>query len=228
VVSLPEALPPLTSLIEAARAPGAGRAEVDALLAGLSQPLPPEQSPREHADLLLSLIGDDMIASYTGTNGRTVRKAAIQALMTLGYPYALEVPPEALEEKSREEEPVGPGILSTASGRSGFGLVILAGVLQAAAVALLGYFISEPTVTAIGLAIVFATTFLPAILAVVGQHVGSSGLKKTGLVWLKVTAALWGLIGVLSLSGMALALIPLLMAVLIYCGVRFMDTKEDS
>jgi len=228
VASLPEGLPPLASLIEEVRAPGAGRTEVDALLAGLSQPLPPEHSPRERADLLLSLIGDELIASYAGTNGRTVRGAAIQALMGLGYPYALEVPPEALEARSREEELIGPGILSTVNGRAGFGLVTLAAVLQGAAALYLGLAMSEPIVAVVALSLVLATTLLPAILAVVGQSVGSRGLKKLGIRWLKVSASLWGGIGILSVSSLAFALIPFIMAVIIYCGARFMDTKDDS
>lgn len=228
MASLPEGLPPLASLIEEVRAPGAGRTEVDALLAGLSQPLPPEHSPRERADLLLSLIGDELIASYAGTNGRTVRGAAIQALMGLGYPYALEVPPEALEARSREEELIGPGILSTVNGRAGFGLVTLAAVLQGAAALYLGLAMSEPIVAVVALSLVLATTLLPAILAVVGQSVGSRGLKKLGIRWLKVSASLWGGIGILSVSSLAFALIPFIMAVIIYCGARFMDTKDDS
>jgi hypothetical protein len=218
----------LASLIEEVRAPGAGRAEVNALLAGLSQPMPPEHSPRERADLLLSLIGDEVIASYTGTDGRTVRAAAIQALMALGYPYALEVPPEALEAASREESVSGPGLLSTGNGRAGFGLVTLVAVLQAAAVIYLGLLLSEPHVMAIGLAIVAGTTLLPATMAVAGQSVGSPGLKGAGLIWLKGCAAIWGLIGVLSLEAMPMTLIPLLTAVLLYCGARFMGTKDDS
>jgi hypothetical protein len=227
-VSLPEALPPLASLIEEARAPGAGRAEVDALLAGLSQPLPPESSPREHADLLLSLIGDDMIASYTGTNGRTVRKAAIQALMALGYPYALEVPPEALEEKSREEELTGPGILSTGRGWAGLGLVTLAGALQAAVVIYLGLSFSEEKLMAFILSFIAAMTLLPALLAVLGQHLGSRGLMKLGLYWLKGYAWLWGGIGILSFGAMPLTLIPLFMAAMIYFGARLMEPKQDT
>jgi hypothetical protein len=228
VASLPEGLPPLASLLEEVRAPGAGRAEVDALLAGLSLPLPPGHSPRERADLLLSIIGDDVIASYTGTAGRTVRGGAILALMALGYPYALEVPPEALEAKSREEERTGPGILSTMRGRSGFGLVTLAGVLQAIAVVFLGKALAAPTFMTIALCVVAAMTLLPAILAVLGQSLGSRGLKKLGLVWLKVSAMLWGGSSIFSISALPFALVPLFMAAMIYFGAHLMDAKEDS
>ncbi|KFE68102.1 hypothetical protein [Hyalangium minutum] len=225
-VSVPEDLPPLATLVEEVRAPGAGRAEVDALLAGLSQPLPPEHSPRERADLLLSVIGDEVIATYTGSDGGTVRGAAIQALIALGYPYALEVPPEALEAFSREKGALDS--LSAGTSGSGFGLVILAAVAQAAYV---GYaLLAEglPTFTAgAALAIIFATTLLPALLAMGGQRTGSSGLKKVGTVWLKIVSCLWAAVGLLSLGSLAFALIPLILAALIYCGARFMDSPDE-
>lgn len=224
----PEELPSLDWLVQEVRAPEAGSAEVDALLEGLCQPLAPEQSPRERADLLLSLIGDERIASYTGSEGRTVRGAAIQALMALGYPYALEVPPEALEAHAREEPRQGPGILSTGTGKSGFGLVVLAAVVQAAACLYVGQLIGDTTYMAVALGIVFATTLLPALVAIGGQSVGSSGLKKTGLVWLKSVSGLWATIGALSLGSPAFAVIPFIMAVILYCGARFMDSQEDS
>jgi hypothetical protein len=224
----PGDLPPLDSLVQEVRAPGAGRAEVNALLEGLSQPLAPEHSPRERADLLLSLIGDELIASYTGSDGRTVRGAAIQALIALGYPYALEVPPEALEARAREERGVGPGILSTGMGKSGLGLVVLAAVVQAAASIYVGDLIHEKTFTAGALGIVFATTLLPALIAIGGQSAGSSGLKKTGIVWLKLVSCLWAGIGVLSISSPAFALIPFIMSAILYCGARFMDTQDEG
>jgi hypothetical protein len=223
----PEDLPALTSLVEEVRAPGAGRAEVDALLEGLSQPPAPEHSPRERADLLLSLIGDELIASYTGSDGHTVRGAAIQALIALGYPYALEVPPEALEARSREERGASPGILSTGKGWAGFGLVVLAAVVQAAAGMYVGDLLHEKTFTAGALGIVFATTLLPALVAIGGQRAGSSGLKKTGIVWLKIVSVLWAAIGVLSMSSLLLALIPVIMAAVLYCGAQLMDTQDE-
>lgn len=223
----PAELPPLDSLVQEVRAPGAGRAEVEALLEGLSQPLAPEQSPRERADLLLSLMGDERIASYTGSDGRTVRGAAIQALIALGYPYALEVPPEALDAHAREGPRKGSGILSTGTGKSGFGLIVLAAVAQAASSLYVGDLINDKAFTALALGIIFATTLLPALIAIGGQSANASGLKKTGIVWLKIVACLWAAIGVLSLSSLALAIIPVIMAVLLYCGARFMDSHDE-
>jgi hypothetical protein len=227
MASLREGLPSLSALVEEVRAPGAARAEVDALLAGLRQPLPPDHSPRERADLLLALIGDDMIAGYTGSNGRTVRAAAINALIALGYPYALEVPPEALEAMVRDEEITGPGLLSTQKGRRGTGLVALAGVLQLFPALYVGFGMESARFLAVALSIIAGTTFIPALVAILGQHVGSRGLKSFGLGWLKFAAALWVGSGILSLSSPLFLPIALTFGGLIYFGARLMGAKDE-
>jgi hypothetical protein len=183
----------LSALVEEVRAPGAARAEVDALLAGLSQPPPADASRREHADLLLSLMEDAALADYTGSDGRTVRTAAIQALLALGYPYALELPPEALEARIREEGGI-PGLLSTRKGQVGFGLVALAGIAQLSPVLYLlaqGMASWSDGIVILFLASIVGTTFLPAFLAVLGHNLGSRGLKKAGLGWLASVATFW-------------------------------------
>jgi hypothetical protein len=87
----------LQGRLDAALAPDATDSERDALLYAISRPLPPEASPREHADFLLSLLMDEHSHTLKGSTGRTVKQAAVQALLALGYPYALEIPPELLE-----------------------------------------------------------------------------------------------------------------------------------
>jgi hypothetical protein len=214
-------------LLEEVRAPGAARAEVDALLAGLSQPLPSDASPRERADLLLSLIEDAQIADYTSTNGRTVRVAAIQALLALGYPYALEVPPEALEAKARDEG-TRPGLLSTRKGQVGFGLVALAGLLQLAAVLSLSAregWISE-TIAAVLIAIITGTTFLPAFLTVLGHNLGKGGLKMAGTVWLVFVSLFWLLPGLVGFGGFPFNLIAFVMGGLILVGSLRMSLND--
>lgn len=89
----PEALPPLDVLLERARAMDAGRAEVDALLYGLSQPLGPGEDARVRAKLLQRIIHDRRLASFTGSDGRRVDGAAAEALVALGEPYANELTP---------------------------------------------------------------------------------------------------------------------------------------
>lgn len=88
----------LQGRLDAALAPEATDSERDALLYAISRPLAPEASPREHADLLLALLSDERSLGLTGSNGRTLKKAATQALLALGYPYALELPPELVEQ----------------------------------------------------------------------------------------------------------------------------------
>ncbi len=93
-----EDLPSLPVLLERARAPGAARREVDALLRGLALPLPPGEDARARADLLHDILEDRRVRAFTGSNGRRVAHATVDALEALGYPYALEIPPELLAE----------------------------------------------------------------------------------------------------------------------------------
>ncbi|OJT17195.1 hypothetical protein BO221_46590 [Archangium sp. Cb G35] len=87
-------LPSPRALLEEVRSPGAARAEVDALLSGLARPLGPGESARERADLLHEILGDEQVRDYTGSGGRKVEHVAVLQLVELGFPYALEVPPE--------------------------------------------------------------------------------------------------------------------------------------
>jgi hypothetical protein len=228
IASLPAELPALSVLVEEVRSPEAARPEIDALLAGLSQPLPSDVSPRERADLLLSLVEDARIADYTGTDGRTVRVAAIHALLALGYPYALEVPPEALEAKARDEGSF-PGLLSIQKGKVGFGLVSLAGLVQLLPVLYLAAFESwSGKDTAVPLAITFitVTTFLPALLMVLGHNQGKGGLKMAGKIWLILASLLWIVPGLLASGAFPFNLLPMGMGGLILGGALLMSLKD--
>lgn len=218
----------MSVLVEEARAPGAARAEVDALLAGLSQPPPPEASLRERADLLLSLIEDAQLAGYTGSDGRTVRAAAVQALLALGYPYALEVPPEALAAKAREEGGI-PGLLSTRKGQVGFGLVSLAGLIQLFPVF---YMLAKggaswtDGIVGLLLAAVVGTTFLPAFLTVLGHNLGIHGLRKAGIGWLMSVSTFWLGGFLLTFSEFPRNLLLPAMGGLIFAGTLLMSSKD--
>jgi hypothetical protein len=98
-----EALPSLDVLLERARAMDAGRAEVDALLLGLSRPLGPGEDARARAKLLQRIIPDRRLASFTGSDGRRVDGAAAQALVALGEPYASELSKAGQEALLRAE-----------------------------------------------------------------------------------------------------------------------------
>ncbi|WP_224371576.1 hypothetical protein [Hyalangium versicolor] len=87
----------LSVLVSTVRSPGVTRNDVDALLQRLARPLADGESPRARADVLLSLLESSDVGELQGSEkGLTVHAAAVQALLELGYPYALEIPPEAL------------------------------------------------------------------------------------------------------------------------------------
>jgi hypothetical protein len=208
VASLPEGLPSLSVLIDLVRSPGVAAVEIDALLSHLDLPLAPQQSPREHADTLLSLIEDDDLGGLTGSDGRTVRAAAIQALLALGYPYALEVPPEALELQSSASSK--SPFLRTSSDKWGLGLAIATAV--ATLILLMidrnpSRWRDEHFIVAGGF---LGTTVLPAVLSILGHkkrlrflhHIGNGVLGLAGVVVLG-----FGIIA-LAKSGKLAALIP--------------------
>jgi hypothetical protein len=98
----------LPALLEAVSSPGVLQEEVDALLQGLARPLASNESPRARADFLLAVLESRELLSLTGSKGRSVHLATVEALLDLGYPYALEVPPEALAEARREHSDSAP------------------------------------------------------------------------------------------------------------------------
>jgi hypothetical protein len=98
-----EAMPPaaleastLLARMRELREPGVTPAEVDAFLNGLSAPRPQGEPPRVRADVMLDILEDARLSARTGTDGRRVGVLALEALLELGYPYALEVTPEML------------------------------------------------------------------------------------------------------------------------------------
>lgn len=182
----------LAELREALGSPGVIRAEVDALLAAITRhPGEAPEALRERTDYLLSLMSLPGEASVlTGSTGVTVRTSAVEALLELGYPYALEVPPDALE-RARRERGVPPGTESSAprSPISATVVTLLCLVLQLTAMVL-------PAYNKLGDVNTWMTPYLlpivaPPLLAILGtwtkarplQYLGSLGLGIQGLVW---------------------------------------------
>ncbi|SET97496.1 hypothetical protein [Stigmatella erecta] len=159
----------LSWLREKVSAPGAERKDVDALLAGLERPLADDESPRERADFLLSLLNSRHLCSMKGRKGRSVQAAAVGGLMELGHPYALEIPPEALDRVDREA--------FAAQGRGERDIPVL-GIL----LSILG---AVPTLVFLPLGLVLVVS---VALALFGGAVESRGLQKAGV----------GLMGLLS------------------------------
>ncbi len=103
----PDDLPSLEMLVDVIRSPGiTTTGDVDALLLRLASPAP-DETPRQRADLILALLEDSELSELKGRDERSLRAAALEALFALGYPYALEVTPQALE-RVRAEQPLPP------------------------------------------------------------------------------------------------------------------------
>ncbi|QDE72127.1 hypothetical protein BHS05_36790 [Myxococcus xanthus] len=186
--------PSLAALRDALSSPGVIPSEVDALIAAIAQrPDGDPEALRERTDYLLSLMtlpGDASV--LTGSAGITVRTAAVEALLELGYPYALEVPPDALERARREQ-----GLPTTEAPTSR----LLRSPILATAVTLLGLvmqliMMALPQLGRLGDVDAWLTPYLlpifaPAVLAILGtwtkarplQYLGSLGLGIQGLLW---------------------------------------------
>ena len=225
MAELPRGMPSLEVLLQEARAPGAVRAEVDALLVGLSQPLGPEHSPRERANLLLSIIEDERIRDFTGSDGRTVQRAAVQALMALGYPYALEIPPEALAEEDFSEQSERLHLLATPKGRAGFGIIATVALLLLVPASYVASFANISWLT--GVALIGGFTVIPAILTVMGHNSRNKPLKIFGNVWLLVVGLFW-LSSATSVfvSGSLSSLIPAAIGAAMLLGGWLLNSKE--
>ncbi|MDY7226129.1 hypothetical protein [Hyalangium rubrum] len=230
MASLPEGLPPLTELIQEALAPGAARAEVDKLLAGLAEPPPPEPDLREHADRLLSLIEDKHLGDFTGSDGRTVRAAAVQALVSLGYPYALEVPPEALDaselrasrgaadsSSGATKQKVGLGIISVLGLGELLPAIVLANIAPTEAGAIFAW----------SLLFISLTTLVPTLLLLIGREQRMRFLQGLGTVWLSGVGLLWMVPGIYLLLREPLGLIPMGIGALTLLSAVLMNTGDD-
>jgi len=155
-------------LLEEVRAPGAARAEVDALLRGLALPLGPGETARERADLLHEIIEDEQVREYTGSGGRKVAHVAVLQLGELGFPYALEVPPELFAE-ARGYGRADSSVDDDSKGTAGRWLVGIAGTIEALPAFAIGIseWNSNSTRSAAlsWLLAVALTSFVPAFLA---------------------------------------------------------------
>jgi hypothetical protein len=89
---------PLLERLAALRAPGVTSEEIDQFLAGLAAPRPSNEPPRVRADLMLDVLEDEWLCELRGSAGRRMGAVALEALLGLGYPYALEVTPEMLAQ----------------------------------------------------------------------------------------------------------------------------------
>lgn len=214
-------------LLEQARAPDAGRHEADALLRAVALPPGPGEGARERAELLHDILEDERVRSFTGSDGRRVGHVAVLALSELGFPYALEVPPELFAEaraSGRSATGARPGRSSRR--RAGAVLIGIVGLVEL----LPGFFFATdlkmwPLVLGWVL-LVTLTSFLPAFVAASEPVLRRRWLHYLllflvvlpGLSSLATAALLLGSSqGTLGLS-VLIVLLPLLLAVMRFVG----------
>jgi hypothetical protein len=181
----------LADLKDAMNSPGVIQAEVDALLAAIARPPAPDETPRARADLLLALMDlPEEARDRTGSNGKTVRVAALEALLELGYPYALEVHPDVLEAVRQQAGGRKHGSQDGGS-RVGTAVTLLAMVVQL--VLLLMIFtpvhMRDPPETF--QTFLMAGIVAPPLLAVFGQMMESSRLRSWGATGMTLQGLAW-------------------------------------
>jgi hypothetical protein len=182
------ATPSLPALLAAVSSPGVLQEEVDALLRGLASPLAPDEAPRARADFLLSLLESREVVALQGSDGRTVRLAAVEALLALGYPYALEVPPEALEEAHRARKDATPRDIPGL----GIAAAVLALMVQSVVTlpAAIDFLSGRPSNIPFGLFILGAT-WGPSLSALLGGWLRLRGLQRLGIATMALMGTAW-------------------------------------
>ena len=193
--SAPETIGPLPSmhslnvLLDVVRSPGVMRTDVDALLQGLARPLAENESPRSRADFLLSLIESEEVGDLQGSDRLTVRDFAVKCLLDLGYPYALEIPPEALSGRRRAQDaalpqklPV-PGLIATLAGFIVQSVTCVPPMLD---------FVSRPSSSDKTLGLIVLSLLLgPTLLSVLGGALRMRHLQRLDIITMMLTGAVW-------------------------------------
>jgi len=156
------AVPPLVE--QARAASGAERAALAGHLNRELEALGSEGGSREVADLLLHLLESGQLEGLEEAEGRTCRGVAVETLVGLGYPYALEVRPEDLEYLRNQSQPTRKGLLTKGA--------LAAGVL--------------------GTGFVGEWVFLPPELAEGKSALGLPLFFLMGLALMGLVTALWG------------------------------------
>lgn len=192
------ALVSLRERVEVVASPGVTREDVDSLLDGLSAPLAPGESTRERANQLLRLLQDEALGELTGgPDERQVRPAALEALIGLGFPYALEVPPDVLAEMRG-----GPRELSRSSswGLGLAGVNALVPILAQVVSTSPSQWWNDTTAweqLLEGPALLAGVLFLPAVLSALGERYRQKWLKylgNTALVLMSAVGIIPGII----------------------------------
>lgn len=195
----------LAELKDAMGSPGVIQAEVDALLAAIARPPAGDETPRARADFLLSLMDlPEEARDRTGSDGRTVRAAALEALMALGYPYALEVHPDVLEDVRQRAG--GRREARQRGSLLGPGVTVLALFVQLILIAQVFHW--GDTWSAFQV-VVLGMLVSPPLLAILGQLLDWRGMQSLGVRGM-------------TLQGLAGLLISILLVMESYEALRFL------
>ena len=179
------------------------QADVEALVAAMARSPGADEDPRERANVLLSLLdAGSRAGDLTGANGHTVRASAVEALLELGYPYALEVPPEVLEQVREEQQ----SRKFNADTSTTVGVTVLAGLVQLLLVLLTLWSDSLFDPKADGPPDPFLWGFtvalaLPSLLAITGTLLDLRRLQWLGSYGLRLQSMFWAGLATLSLAG---------------------------
>ncbi|RKH15045.1 hypothetical protein D7V97_01085 [Corallococcus sp. CA053C] len=232
-----EAFPPLTALLAQVKSPGMVRADIDALIAAMGRAPTADESLRERADLLLGLMSrDNPVGKYRGENWTTVRQAAKAALLALGYPYALELPPDMVESYP-SAPPVddstrpGPG-----PGAGSVVVTLLSSLYQTGLFSLVATFtgarrIDWDSPLEQSLILGMVGVWLPALCSFLGHTLGKRWLQVIGAVGLWLLFAGWGLAslaGTASLGPGSLLLLPWHLALWAAIVMRPVPEKTET
>jgi hypothetical protein len=117
---------PVQLLVQQAQAArGAERGALAARINHQLEALASGGGSREVADLLHQLLEGGQLTGLEEPEGRTCRAVAVEALLALGFPYALEVRPEDLEHLRRRARVPSdlPWLPAAAAGSLGAGLL---------------------------------------------------------------------------------------------------------
>ncbi|WP_223640263.1 hypothetical protein [Corallococcus sp. EGB] len=200
-----ESSSPLALLMEEVRSPGMVRADIDALIVGLGRPPAPDEPPRERADLLLGLLDrSNPLGDYTGSGGMKVRHAAKEALLAMGYPYAMELPPDLLE--TQEEGARKPGL----SGGD-ITLALVSALYQSGVLVATWYLLGYHQATTGVMLSVGAGIWLATLCALMSHHSRARNMQIVASTLLWVATVGWFLVALpaaVFTSGLALVVAP--------------------
>jgi hypothetical protein len=185
----------LAELRDALTSPGVVQAEVDALFAAIARPPTGDETPRARADFLHSLMSlrEEAHEGMTGSDGRTVRAAAVEALLELGFPYALEVDPDVLEDVRRKTQRRKHTARVDSGGFPAGGLVLslMAVVLQLLVVTARSMLSRHGDFWEASPLFPLALVVLPPLSAVFGHVLESRRLLKLGSIGMGLQSVVW-------------------------------------